>query len=79
MPNMPSSTDLRRQAARCLRIAAAVYDQKVAASLVAIADDFSAKADAIDPGLESTSLESTSLESTSLESNRKVQAGGSRR
>lgn len=49
---MPSSTDLRRQAAQCLRIAATVEDQKIAAHLVAMADDFSAKADEIDPSLE---------------------------
>jgi hypothetical protein len=49
---MPSSTDLRRQAAHCLRIAAAVNDQGIAAALVAIADDFSAEADEIDPSLD---------------------------
>jgi hypothetical protein len=51
--DMPSSTDLRRQAAHCLRIAAAVDDQTVAATLVAVADDFSAEADEIDPSLRS--------------------------
>jgi hypothetical protein len=45
-----------------------VDDGTTAAALVAIADDFSAQADQMDPSLESTSLESTSLESTSLES-----------
>jgi hypothetical protein len=50
---MPSSTDLRLQAARYLRMAAAVADQSVAADLIAMADDFSAKADEIDPTLES--------------------------
>jgi hypothetical protein len=48
---MPSSTDLRRHAAHCLRIAAAADDQKIAADLVAMADDFSAQADEIDPSL----------------------------
>jgi hypothetical protein len=48
---MPSSTDLRRQAAHCLRIAAAVNDQGIAAALVAMAADFSAEADEIDPSL----------------------------
>jgi hypothetical protein len=50
---MPSSTDLRRQAARCLRIAATFKDQSVVAALIAMADEFSAKADEIDPTLES--------------------------
>jgi len=49
---MPSSTDLRRQAARCLRIAATFKDQSVVAALIAMADEFSAKADEIDPTLE---------------------------
>ena len=49
---MPSSTDLRRQAARCLRIAASFQDQSVVEALVAMADEFSAKADEIDPSLE---------------------------
>ena len=48
---MSSSADLRRQAAHCLRIAAAVNDQGVAAAFVAVAADFSAKADEIDPSL----------------------------
>jgi hypothetical protein len=48
---MPSSRELRRQAAHCLRIAAAVNDQRTAATLVAMAADFSAEADEIDPGL----------------------------
>jgi hypothetical protein len=51
--DMPSSAELRRQAAHCLRIAAAVDDQTVAATLVAAADDFSAEADEIDPSLRS--------------------------
>ncbi|HLH96109.1 MAG TPA: hypothetical protein VKW08_13430 [Xanthobacteraceae bacterium] len=46
---MLSSEFLRRQAARCLRIAAAVDDQSVVAALVVMADDFSMKADEIDP------------------------------
>jgi hypothetical protein len=50
---MPSSIDLRRQAARCLRIAAALDDKSAAAALTAMADDLSAKADEIDPTLES--------------------------
>jgi N-acetylmuramic acid 6-phosphate (MurNAc-6-P) etherase len=50
---MPSSTDLRRQAARCLRIAASFQDQSVVQALVAMADEFSAKADEIDPSLRS--------------------------
>jgi len=44
---------LRRQAARCLRIAASFQDQSVVEALVAMADEFSAKADEIDPSLES--------------------------
>jgi hypothetical protein len=51
---MSSCADLRRQAARCLRVAAAVEDRTTAAALVAIADDFSAQADQIDPSLDST-------------------------
>jgi hypothetical protein len=48
---MSSSTELRRQAAHCLRIAAAVNDHGIATALVAMAADFSAKADEIDPSL----------------------------
>jgi len=62
--HMPSSADLRRRAAHCLRVAAAVSDRSVAAVLVMMADDFSAQADEIDPSLESTSPESTSLGSS---------------
>jgi hypothetical protein len=51
---MPSSTDLRRQAARCLRIAASFEVQCVVEALVAMADEFSAKADEIDPSLRSS-------------------------
>ncbi len=50
---MPNSTDLRRHAARCLRIAAALDDQGVAAAFIAMADKFSAQADDIDPTLKS--------------------------
>ncbi len=50
--DMPSSMDLRRQAARCLRIAASFEDQSVVEALLAMADEFSAKADEIDPSLE---------------------------
>jgi hypothetical protein len=39
-------------------MAAAVDDRTTAAALVAIADDFSARADQIDPTMASTSLES---------------------
>jgi hypothetical protein len=49
---MPSSAYLRRQAALCLRIAAAVKDQNVAAAMVAKADELSVKADENDPSLE---------------------------
>ena len=50
---MVSCAYLRRQAALCLRIAAAVDDQGVVAALVMMADDFSLKADEIDPSLGS--------------------------
>jgi hypothetical protein len=53
-----------------------VDDGTTAAALVAIADDFSAQADQMDPSLESTSLESTSLESTNLESSHRPPSGG---
>jgi hypothetical protein len=49
---MLSSEYLRRQAALCLRIAAAVDDQSVVAALVVMADDFSVKADEIDPDID---------------------------
>jgi hypothetical protein len=52
---MLSCEYLRRQAALCLRIAAAVDDQSVIAALVVLADDFSVKADEIDPSLKSAS------------------------
>ena len=48
---MPSAADLRRRAAHCLRVAAAVENQAMAAHLVALAADFSAQADEIDPSL----------------------------
>jgi hypothetical protein len=47
---------LRRQAALCLRIAAAVDDRSVMAALVVMADDFSVRADEIDPSLQAASL-----------------------
>jgi hypothetical protein len=50
---MLSAEYLRRQAALCLRIAAAVDDQSVVAALVVMADDFSVKADEIDLNLGS--------------------------
>jgi hypothetical protein len=53
---MVSCAYLRRQAALCLRIAAAVDDQSVAAALLVMADDFSVKADEVDPNLGSPSL-----------------------
>jgi hypothetical protein len=49
---MLSSEYLRRQAALCLRIAAAVDDQSVVAALVVMADDFSVKADEIDTNID---------------------------
>jgi hypothetical protein len=48
---MPSATDLRRQAARCLRVAAMTDDPAFAATLVALAADFSDRADEVDPSL----------------------------
>jgi hypothetical protein len=62
---MPNSTDLRRRAARCLRAAAAADDQGAASVLVALADDFSTRADEIDPSLNS-----------GLEATRKAALGG---
>jgi hypothetical protein len=56
---MSRCADLRQQAARCLRVAAVVNDGTMAAALVAIADDFSAQADQVDPALEPTSLASS--------------------
>jgi hypothetical protein len=44
---------LRQQAATCLRLAAAVRDKKIAEALVVMADDFSDRADEIDPNLGS--------------------------
>ena len=57
---MPSCAYLRRQAALCLRIAAAVENPRVAAELVVMADDFSVKADDVDPSFDLTSPDSTS-------------------
>jgi hypothetical protein len=48
---MPTSQYLRRQAALCLRIAAAVDDKSVVTALVVLADEFSVKADELDPSL----------------------------
>jgi hypothetical protein len=56
---MLSCAYLRRQAALCLRIAAAVDDQSVVAALVVMADDFSSKADEVDPSLIPKRLEPT--------------------
>jgi hypothetical protein len=50
---MVNSEYFRQQAAACLRLAAAIGDQKISAALVAMADDFSVKADEIDPNLRS--------------------------
>jgi hypothetical protein len=47
---MINSEHLRRQAAVCLRLAATA-DDKVATELVARAEDFSRRADEIDPSL----------------------------
>jgi hypothetical protein len=52
---MVSSEYFRRQAALCLRLAATVKDKKIAGVLVAMADDFSDRADEVDPSLKSTS------------------------
>jgi hypothetical protein len=48
---MLTSQYLRRQAAFCLRIAAGADDQNVVTALVVLADEFSAKADEVDPSL----------------------------
>jgi hypothetical protein len=50
---MVSSEYLRRQAAVCLRLAASSDNQRVAAALVAMAEEFSSRADEIDPSLRS--------------------------
>ena len=57
---MVSSEYFRRQAALCLRLAATVKDKKIAGALVAMADDFSDRADEVDPSLGTTNLGSTS-------------------
>jgi hypothetical protein len=44
---------LRRQAAMCLRLAAAVHDKKIAEALVVMAGGFSDRADEIDPSIGS--------------------------
>jgi hypothetical protein len=64
---MVSCAYLRRQAALCLRIAAAVDDQSVVAALMVMADDFSSKADEVDPSLDSKSLDPKSLETKCLD------------
>lgn len=63
---MVSCAYLRRQAALCLRIAAAVEDQNVVAALMVMADDFSSKADEVDPKLSPTHLDPISLGPRSL-------------
>jgi hypothetical protein len=50
---MVSSAYLRRQASVCLRLAASSDSQKVAAALVAMAEEFSSRADEADPSLRS--------------------------
>ena len=44
---------LRRQAATCLRLAAAIRDKKAAQALVGMAGDLSDRADEVDPSLRS--------------------------
>ena len=56
---MVSSDYLRRQAAVCLRLAATVKDRKVAGALVAMADEFSDRADEIDPSFGSNGNSAT--------------------
>jgi hypothetical protein len=63
---MVSCAYLRRQAALCLRIAAAVDDQNVVAALMVMADDFSSKADEVDPGLQERPRDPTGLGPRSL-------------
>jgi hypothetical protein len=50
---MVSSAYLHRQAVVCLRLAASSNDQRVAAALVAMAEEFSSRADEFDPSLTS--------------------------
>jgi hypothetical protein len=67
---MVSCVYLRRQAALCLRIAAAVDDQSVVAALMVMADDFSSKADEVDPSLDPRSLDPKSLDPKHLDPSR---------
>jgi hypothetical protein len=60
-PTMVSCAYLRRQAALCLRLAAAVDDQNVVAALMVMADDFSRKADEVDPSLNLRHCDQTTL------------------
>jgi hypothetical protein len=48
---MASSEYLRQQAGVCLRLAATTEDEQAAVALVAIAEDFSVRADEVDPSL----------------------------
>jgi hypothetical protein len=75
---MVSCAYLRRQAALCLRMAAAVDDQSMVAALVVIADDFSNKADEVDPSLGSTGLASTGLASNGAAAADRSPAGTNR-
>jgi hypothetical protein len=63
---MVSSECFRRQAAVCLRLAATAGDENLAGVLVAMADDFSAKADEIDPNLRDPNRGDSSLVDSSL-------------
>ena len=67
---MVSCAYLRRQAALCLRIAAAVDDQSVVAALMVMADDFSSKADEVDPSLDPKSLDPKCLNPKHLDPSR---------
>jgi hypothetical protein len=67
---MVSCAYLRRQAALCLRIAAAVDDQSVVAALMVMADDFSSKADEVDPSLEPKCLDPKCLNPKHLDPSR---------
>jgi len=64
---MVSCAYLRRQAALCLRIAAAIDDQRIVAALVVMADDFSAKADEVDPSFEPKSVDPKRFDQRSLD------------
>jgi hypothetical protein len=61
---MASSEYLRQQAGACLRLAATIEDEQAAVALVAIAEDFSFRADEIDPSLRpngSAAIEDSSV------------------